>query len=156
MGQRRCGRQRRRLLVPTSAPNWERLGVNELGKVLILEYHRVGPIEERWTRSYANFRRDLERLYAQGYRLIGLNDFLANRIAVPAGDDSSDSQFRYINAGGELKIDPNSALGMLEEFYARHPDFGLKATFFVLPAAAPPNDLFNQTESPIADLLRGE
>lgn len=137
---------------PTPTAGWERLGVNELGKVLILEYHRVGPAEERWARSYANFRRDLETLYAKGYRLIGLNDFLANRIAVPAGyspliltfDDSSDSQFRYIASGGELKVDPNSALGMLEEFYTRHPDFGLKATFFVLPAAAPPNDLFNQ------------
>jgi peptidoglycan/xylan/chitin deacetylase (PgdA/CDA1 family) len=35
---------------------------------------------------------------------------------------------------------------MLENFYAEHPDFGLNATFYVLPAADPPHNLFGQDE----------
>ncbi|MCL4459415.1 MAG: polysaccharide deacetylase family protein [Chloroflexi bacterium] len=141
---------------PTSTPalDLSKIRPNELGKVLILEYHRIGLEELRWTRSEVNFRHDLELFYAKGYRLISLSDFINNKINLPAGyspliltfDDSSDSQFRYIKSGGELKIDPHCALGILEDFSSQHPDFGLKATWYVLPAAAPPNDLFDQPE----------
>ncbi|MDH7571862.1 MAG: polysaccharide deacetylase family protein, partial [Armatimonadota bacterium] len=34
---------------------------------------------------------------------------------------------------GQLEVDPECAIGVLEAFAAAHPDFGLKATFFVLP-----------------------
>src|SRR5256886_11334806 len=80
------------------------LAPNELGRVMILEYHKIDYPEERWTRTPENFRRDLETLYARGYRLIALNDLLDGRIIVPAGttpvvltfDDSSPGQFRYV------------------------------------------------------------
>jgi len=49
---------------------------NELGRVMILEYHKIDQPEERWTRTPDNFRRDLERLWERGYRLVALNDFL--------------------------------------------------------------------------------
>ena len=39
---------------------------NELGRVMILEYHKIDYPEERWTRTPENFRRDLETLYARG------------------------------------------------------------------------------------------
>ena len=39
---------------------------------MILEYHKIDYPEERWTRTPENFRRDLETLYAKGYRLINL------------------------------------------------------------------------------------
>ena len=35
---------------------------NELGRLMILEYHKVDYPEERWTRTPENFRRDLETL----------------------------------------------------------------------------------------------
>src|SRR5216117_3451310 len=35
---------------------------NELGRLMILEYHKVDYPEERWTRTPENFRRDLEAL----------------------------------------------------------------------------------------------
>ncbi|PYM05217.1 MAG: polysaccharide deacetylase [Candidatus Rokuibacteriota bacterium] len=132
----------------------ETLVPNELGRVMILEYHKVDQPEDRWTRTPANFRRDLETLYAKGYRLVGLNDLVDGRIALPAGttpvvltfDDSSPGQFRYLERGGEPTIDPNCAVGILEAFAARYPDFGRTATFFVLPGASRPNRLFNQPE----------
>ena len=37
-------------------------------------------------------------------------------------------------------------MGVLETFIQEKPDFGRAATFFVLPAANPPNRLFNQPE----------
>jgi len=128
------------------------LAPNELGRVMILEYHKIDYPEERWTRTPENFRRDLETLYAKGYRLINLGDLLDRRIALPAGttpvvltfDDSSPGQFRYLEQNGTLEIDPKSAVGILEAFTREHPDFGRGATFYVLPGANPPNRLFNQ------------
>ena len=127
---------------------------NELGRVMILEYHKIDYPEERWTRTPENFRRDLETLYAKGYRLVTLGDLLDGRIALPAGttpvvltfDDSSPGQFRYLEQRGGLEIDAKSAVGILEAFARERPDFGRGATFFVLPAADPPNRLFNQPE----------
>ncbi len=130
------------------------LSPNELGRVMILEYHKIDYPEERWTRTPENFRRDLETLYAKGYRLINLGDLLDRRIQVPAGttpivltfDDSSPGQFRYVEANGSVQIDPKSAIGVLEAFIAEKPDFGRGGTFYVLPGASKPNRLFNQPE----------
>jgi peptidoglycan/xylan/chitin deacetylase (PgdA/CDA1 family) len=127
---------------------------NELGRVMILEYHKIDYPEERWTRTPENFRRDLETLYAKGYRLINLSDLLDRNIKIPAGttpvvltfDDSSPGQFRYIEANGSVQIDRKSAIGILEAFIAEKPDFGRGGTFYVLPGASKPNRLFNQPE----------
>jgi peptidoglycan/xylan/chitin deacetylase (PgdA/CDA1 family) len=127
---------------------------NELGRVMILEYHKVDQPEERWTRTPANFRGDLERLWERGYRLVALNDFLDGRIAIPRGttpvvltfDDSSPGQFRLIERNGDWVLDPDCAVGILEAFERQHPEFGRAATFYVLPGADPPNRLFNQKD----------
>ena len=130
----------------------EPLPPNELGRVMILEYHKIDHPENRWTRTPDNFRRDLQRLWERGYRLIGLNDFLDGRILLPPGttpviltfDDSSPGQFRYVERQGEWVIDPDCAVGIIEAFARAHPEFGRAATFYVLPGADPPNRLFNQ------------
>jgi len=124
-----------------------RLKVNELGAVMILEYHRIAE-EGRWSRTPENFRSDLAYLYEQGYRCVSLKDLVTNNISVPAGytplvitfDDSDPSQFRYIEENGELVIDPRCAVGVMEEFSREHPDFNMTATFYVLPV------LFGQDE----------
>jgi hypothetical protein len=133
---------------------------NELGRVMVLSYHRIDEPEGRWTRTPENFRRDLETLYARGYRLIALNDLLDGRIALPAGttpvvltfDDSSPGQFRYLERDGGLAIDPRSAVGILEAFARERPDFGRAATFYVLPGAARPHRLFDQPAHEAAKL----
>lgn len=124
-----------------------RLKVNELGAVMILEYHRIAE-EGRWSRTPDNFRADLDFLYEKGYRCISLEDLVTNNISVPAGytplvitfDDSDPSQFRYIEENGELVIDPRCAVGIMEQFSKEHPDFNMTATFYVLPV------LFGQEE----------
>ncbi len=130
------------------------LAANEAGRIMILEYHRIDYPEERWTRTPENFRRDLETLYARGYRLAALNDLLDGIVRAPAGttpvvltfDDSSPGQFRYLDDRGTPEIDPKSGVGILEAFASEHPDFGRAATFFVLPGASRPNRLFDQPE----------
>lgn len=115
---------------------------NELGMVMILEYHRIADKEGSFTRSIDNFRGDLETLYAKGYRLINYSDFLSGHINTPAGctpviftfDDSTVSQFRYIEQDGKKVIDPNCAVGIMQAFYHKHPDFGFTAVFSYLPS----------------------
>lgn len=127
---------------------------NELGKVLILEYHLIQPEPSVWARTAEDFRRDLEMLYDSGYRALGLSDYLLGKIDIPAGtrpviftfDDSSPGQFRYVVRSGKKEIDPDCAVGIFLDFRKRHPDFGMKATFFVLPGAKEPHKLFGQPE----------
>jgi hypothetical protein len=127
---------------------------NELGSVMILEYHRIGTPEGRWTRSPAGLRRDLELLWDSGYRPVSLNALVAGTIDVPAGaspfvltfDDSSPGQFRYLERDGRLEIDPECAVAILEAFARGHALAAAPATFFVLPAADEPNRLFGQPE----------
>jgi len=140
------------LLLLAPAPALAQRPANELGRVMILEYHKIDHPEGRWTRTPGNFRADLQQLWEKGYRLVALNDLLDGKINVPAGttpvvltfDDSSPGQFRYLEKNGAVEVDPDSAVGILEAFAREHPEFGLKATFYVLPAADPPNRLFNQ------------
>ena len=142
------------LALPLPASGGAGLPPNELGRVMILEYHKIDYPEHRWTRTPENFRQDLETLYTRGYRLVNLNDVLDGRIGAPAGttpvvltfDDSSPGQFRYVERTGAVEIDPKSGIGVLEAFIARHPDFGRAATFYVLPGASRPNRLFDQPE----------
>lgn len=116
---------------------------NEYGRVPVLEYHLVGDRDARWARSRASFRRDLELLYARGYRPITVAELVDKKIDLPAGkspvvftfDDASPGQFRYVKLNGTLEIDPTSALGIWLDFARTHPDWGPKATFCLLPSA---------------------
>ena len=141
-------------LAVTSPALAQGLPPNELGRVMVLEYHKIDYPEQRWTRTPENFRHDLQTLYAQGFRLQSMTGLVEGKITVPRGttpvvltfDDSSPGQFRYIEKNGTFEIDPKSAVGILEAFIKEKPDFGRAATFYVLPGASRPNKLFNQPE----------
>jgi peptidoglycan/xylan/chitin deacetylase (PgdA/CDA1 family) len=147
--------------VPTVAPSPTVVAMppgvtaNELGTVMILQYHLIVEAEEdQWTITPDHFRKDLEQLYEAGYRPVSMAEYLHGKIDLPAGrspvvltfDDSSPGQFRYLERDGDLVVDPDSALGILEHFHSIHPDWALKGTFFVLPEAEQPHKLFGQPE----------
>lgn len=116
---------------------------NELGRVMVLEYHLVGDQEARWERQRDRFRKDLELLYERGYRPISVSELVDQKIDLPRGlspvvvtfDDASPSQFRYIESGGQLEIDPGSAVGIWLDFAKQHPDWRNKAVFCMLSGA---------------------
>jgi peptidoglycan/xylan/chitin deacetylase (PgdA/CDA1 family) len=131
----------------------QRIRPNELGWIIVLEYHLIEEPEARWSRTPANFRRDIERLIAEGYYPINLIDLALGQINVPAGktplvltfDDSSSGQFRYLPDG---TVDPDSAVGILLAAARQYPnDWRTQATFFVLlDVDVPDRILFGQPE----------
>ena len=120
-------------------PDILELRPNELGEIMILMYHEIGEPEGEWRRTPENFRRDLETLYERGYRAVSMTDMVRGEIDIPAGtspvvltfDDANQGNFNYIEKNGELIIDPDCAVAILEAFYEEHPDFGLEATFCI-------------------------
>ena len=135
--------------------------VNEMGKVPIMMYHGIIDTEDNqytggnvdkngYKRTAKAFREDLEFYYKNGYRMIRLEDYIHGKIDVPIGyspiiltfDDGDADNCKVLgkNSDGSLQIDPNSAVGILEEFKKKYPDFGVTATFFVM------NGIFNQSQ----------
>ena len=138
-----------------TADRARQLRADETGRVMVLEYHRVGgdpDFAPEWTISARALRRELEYLRRNGYHPVNARDFLTGRMDVPAGktpvvltfDDSSDTQFTLVRRHGKLVPDPGGAVGVLVDFHRRHPEWPLRGTWFVLPKADPPNDLFGQ------------
>lgn len=125
---------------------------NELGEIMVLEYHRLGEPEGEFYRSVENFREDLRRLYESGYRPITVRQMLAGDIDVPRGttpvvftiDDSSRGQFHFLDDG---TVDPNSMFGIWTAFQAQSPGWENGATWCVLPGADHPSNFFGERPS---------
>jgi peptidoglycan/xylan/chitin deacetylase (PgdA/CDA1 family) len=125
---------------------------NENGRIPILEYHLITDKDSRWGRSADHFRHDLQLLYDRGYRPITVSQLVDRQFDIPAGtspvvftfDDASPGQFSYIEKDGQLEIDPNSAVGIWLAFNKAHPDWGKRATFCLLPAAAAGHAFFGE------------
>ena len=140
---------------------YQKFNVNELGKVPIMMYHSIVDTEENkytggnvdkdgYNRTAKAFREDLEFYYKNKYVMIRLNDYINGIIDVPIGyspiiltfDDGNEDNAKVIkkNSDGSLEFDPNSAIGILEEFKKKYPDFQVTATFFVM------QNIFNQSK----------
>jgi hypothetical protein len=117
---------------------------NELGRIPVAEYHLIVDKDATYSRDRNHFRKDLEDIYARGYRPVTISQILDRKIDLPKGlspivfvfDDASPSQFSYIERNGKLEIDPNSGVGIWMAFHAKHPDWSNSAVFCLLPAAA--------------------
>ncbi len=118
---------------------------NELGRIPILMYHAFTNDEaelDNWTVTPEIFRQHLQWLYDHDFSIVPLVDLINNEITAPPGkhpvvitfDDSSSRQFRLIeNDQGDLHADPETAVGVMESFFATHPDFGRGGLFAVVP-----------------------
>lgn len=134
--------------------------INELGNIPIMMYHGIIDTEENtytggnvdksgYNRTAKAFREDLEFYYQNGYRMVRLMDYVNGKIDVSLGlspivltfDDGDKNNFNVLgkNSDGTLQIDPNCAVGILEEFKKKYPDYHVTATFFVM------SGLFNQS-----------
>lgn len=138
-------------------------GINELGKVPIMMYHGIrektssstgtvgGNVDkDGYNRTPSAFREDLEYYYEHGYRMIRLEDYINGKVDVEYSkspiiltfDDGNEDNIRVtgLDENGNIIIDKNSAVGILEEFKKNHPDANVTATFFVNAG------MFNQSE----------
>ncbi len=118
---------------------------NEAGLIPILQYHVFvtdPALEDQYTHVIDDFRAQLAWLYEHDFYVVPLRDVFLNQIYAPPGkhpvaltfDDSTAGQFRLLpGPDGNLIPDPNSAIGVLEEVFAAHPDFGRGGHFAVLP-----------------------
>ena len=109
---------------------------NEAGKIMILMYHNIGDEEKEWVRTPENFLKDMDTLYAKGYRPISLRDYVSGNITTEQGftpivltfDDGNLNNFEYLDNG---LVKEESAVGLLMGFNEKHKDFPLEATFFL-------------------------
>lgn len=137
--------------------------INELGKVPIMMYHGIrkktesstGTIggnvdKDGYNRTPEAFREDLEFYYENGYRMVRLEDYINGNIDTEYGkspiiltfDDGNEDNIKVtgLDESGNIIIDKDSAVGILEEFKKKHPDAPVTATFFVN------GGIFNQEE----------
>jgi peptidoglycan/xylan/chitin deacetylase (PgdA/CDA1 family) len=117
----------------------EAIQPNELGQVMVVMYHSLIDKPGTYNESPERFKRMLKVLYEQDYRLVSLTDYVTGEIDLEAGytpivftfDDGHISNFEIVEKDGELTIAEDSAVGILESFVAKHPDFGNATTFFI-------------------------
>ncbi len=137
--------------------------INELGSIPIMMYHGIrektststgtvgGNVDkDGYNRTPEAFRKDLEFYYENGYEMIRLEDYINGIIKVSYGkspivitfDDGNEDNIRVtgLDEEGNIIIDKNSAVGILEEFKKSHQDTPVTATFFVN------GGIFNQSE----------
>jgi hypothetical protein len=128
------------------------LPANHVGRIPILEYHVIGGNKNAlYTRTPESFRRDLEDVYARGYRPITVSQMLDKDFRdVPSGmspvvfvfDDASAEQFSYIEKDGRLEIDSTSGVGIWLNFAKSHPGWQNRATFCMLNGGASGHNFF--------------
>lgn len=113
------------------------MGANELGSVPVLMYHRVHPgAAGDYDITPAEFRSELRRLWREDYVPVRVIDLVEGNLDVPSGkspvvltfDDSSVEQFGYTEKGD---VDPNTAIGILLDFAAKHEGFEARASLYV-------------------------
>src|SRR5215211_5055366 len=123
---------------------------NELARIPVAEYHLITDKDATYSRERGHFRRDLEEIYARGYRPVTISQVLDRKIDLPRGlspvvfvfDDASPSQFSYIERNGQLEIDPTSGVGIWMNFRKSHPDWSNNAVFCMLSGAAAGRSFF--------------
>lgn len=133
----------------SGTPNPNRVP-NEMGRIMVLEYHLIGDRNSAYSRERGQFRKDLELLYDRGYRPVNMTDVLDKKLDLPRGlspvvmvfDDASPEQFRYIENNGKLEIDPTSGLGIWLDFRKTHPEWSNKAVYCLLSGASAGHNFF--------------
>lgn len=140
--------------IELTAEDYKKYKVDELGEVPIMMYHGIhnkknvdtqymgGNVDKNgYQRTTEAFINDLEFYYENGYRMIRLTDFVDGNIDVELGkspiiltfDDGLSNNLKVtgLDEEGNIIIDPNCAVGILEQFKEKYPDYNVTATFFI-------------------------
>ncbi|MBW3561845.1 MAG: polysaccharide deacetylase family protein [Actinobacteria bacterium] len=109
--------------------------MNEIGRVLVMEWHDIGDVDSRWDNALSTFRAQLQELYDRGYRPVSVEEFATGRFDIPIGttpvlltfDDSYRQHFHFAEDG--VTPHPDSAVGILEEMERQDPTWRALAVF---------------------------
>lgn len=113
---------------------------NENGKIMVVLYHKFADSQtDDWTRSFSNFKKDLELLYKNDYYPINMSEYIEGKIDVPYGktpvvltfDDGTAGQLSFERVDGELVAKEKTAVEIYRKFHEEHPDFPMKGTFYL-------------------------
>lgn len=133
---------------------YQEYNVDESGRVPIMMYHGIANVKDSdtghtggnvdkdgYTRTAESFRKDLDFYYKEGYRMIRLDDYIDGNIDTELGkspmvltfDDGLENNIKVtgLDSDGNIIIDPDSAVGIMEEYKKKYPDYNITATFFV-------------------------
>ena len=111
---------------------------NHQGVTLVGEWHHIAVGRTTMHRSPEEFRDDLARLDKMGFRPVTAKEWLAGTMNLAKGaspvvmtfDDANPDQFQLLEDG---TVDPKCGVGIWLAFAKTHPEFPIRATFFVLP-----------------------
>lgn len=138
----------------SATDTYKKYNVNELGYIPVMMYHGIhnmldsdtnyigGNVDkDGYQRTKEAFIRDLEFYYNSGYRMIRLIDYVNGNIDTELGyspivitfDDGLENAIKVtgLDSDGNIIIDPNSAVGILESFKKKYKDYNVTATFFI-------------------------
>jgi len=113
---------------------------NENGRIMVVLYHKFADSQtDDWTRSFANFKKDLELLYKNDYYPVNMSEYIDGKMDVPYGktpvvltfDDGTASQLSFERVDGELIPKEKTAVAIYKKFHEEHPDFPMKGTFYL-------------------------
>jgi len=120
----------------TPAERARSLQPNELGLVPVLMHHQIRKDGSTYDLTAGQFRAELARLWADGFYPVRASQLVSGSLDVPKGkspvvltfDDATNNQVAFLPDG---RLDPDSAVGILEDFSAGHPGFPATGTFYV-------------------------
>ena len=111
-------------------------------QVPIVIYHQFAPDYAASSINtkvrFADFKQELEDLYASGYSLVSFEKWIAGDMEVPPGRHplilSMDDLFfnNQISLLEDGTPSPDTGIGILWQFYQEHPDFGFHLALFAI------------------------
>ena len=110
--------------------------VNELGRVLVSEWHQIGADSDGdYQNTLETFREQLQYLYDHDFRPVTTREYADGTFPIPAGtspvlltfDDARPDHFQW-GPDGQTP-DPDSVVGILEAFAATHDDWRTTGVF---------------------------
>lgn len=111
------------------------VGANELGRIPVLEWHKIQDADGRWENSLTTFRAQLQELCDRNYRPISIDEFIDGTFDVPAGaspvlltfDDSYKEHFFFAEDGVTPSSD--SVVGILQDMEQTCQGWRARASF---------------------------
>jgi len=114
---------------------------NENGKIMVLMYHKFAKTSsDGWTRSFSDFKKDLNTLYEKNYYPINMSEYISGKFEVPYGktpvvltfDDGTAGQLSFEWVDDVLTVKKDTAVKVYQDFVKEHPDFPMKGTFYIM------------------------